>query len=65
MTDKVLEKYISQVIALEPTKQVTLAWSGEPTLLGIEFYRKAANLAANTCLKVKDSMDDTNQWRIA
>jgi len=60
MTDKVLEKYISQVIALEPTKQVTLAWQGgEPTLLGIDFYRKAANLATKYLPKGKKI-----QWTI-
>ena len=47
MSEQVLEKYVSQVIASEPTDQATIAWQGgEPTLLGVEFYRKAANLAS-------------------
>jgi uncharacterized protein len=42
MTDEMLETYIRQLIAAHRTPQVTVAWQGgEPTLMGVEFYRKA------------------------
>ncbi len=42
MSDEVLETYIRQLIEYHRTPQVTVAWQGgEPTLMGIEFYRRA------------------------
>lgn len=42
MTDEVLETYIRQLIAAHKTPEVTVAWQGgEPTLMGIDFFRKA------------------------
>jgi uncharacterized protein len=42
MTDKVLETYIRQLIAAHRTREVAVAWQGgEPTLMGLEFYRRA------------------------
>ncbi len=42
MTDEVLENYIRQLIEAHRTPQVTVAWQGgEPTLMGLDFYRKA------------------------
>lgn len=42
MTDEVLENYIRQLIEFHRTKKVVIAWQGgEPTLMGIDFYRKA------------------------
>jgi len=42
MTDEVLENYIRQLIETHRTPEVTVAWQGgEPTLMGIDFYRKA------------------------
>ena len=42
MSDEVLETYIRQLIEYHQTPQVTVAWQGgEPTLMGIEFYRRA------------------------
>ncbi len=43
----VLEKYIQQVVECQPnnTEQYTFAWQGgEPTLMGINFFRKAIQL---------------------
>jgi uncharacterized protein len=41
MPDAVLESYISQFIAAHDTSAVTFAWQGgEPTLLGVDFFRK-------------------------
>lgn len=46
MSDATLENFISQIITAEPTEQVTIAWQGgEPTLLGLNFYKKAADIA--------------------
>src|SRR5665647_531245 len=45
MSDEVLENYIRQLIAAHRTQQVTVAWQGgEPTLMGIDFYRRAIEL---------------------
>jgi uncharacterized protein len=42
MTDETLEAYIQQVIESHQGSEVTIAWQGgEPTLMGIDFYRKA------------------------
>ena len=45
MSEEVLENYIQQLIAAHSAQQVTVAWQGgEPTLMGIEFYRRAIEL---------------------
>jgi uncharacterized protein len=42
MTDETLEAYIQQVIESHQGSEVTIAWQGgEPTLMGVDFYRKA------------------------
>jgi uncharacterized protein len=41
MSDEVMESYIRQVIEAHTTPDVTIAWQGgEPTLMGLDFYRK-------------------------
>ena len=45
MSDEVLESYISQLIECHRTDTVTVAWQGgEPTLMGVDFYRRAIAL---------------------
>lgn len=45
MSDQVLEAYIRQLIEAHQTPQVTVAWQGgEPTLMGVDFYRRALAL---------------------
>jgi uncharacterized protein len=45
MPDAVLESYIAQFIAAQEAPAVTFAWQGgEPTLLGVDFFRKAVAL---------------------
>jgi uncharacterized protein len=45
MSEAALETYIRQLIEAHHTQQVTVAWQGgEPTLMGIEFYRRAIAL---------------------
>jgi len=40
MTPEVLERYIEQYIAAQPGDEVHFAWQGgEPTLLGVDFFR--------------------------
>ena len=42
MTEETLEAYIRQLIETHRANQVTVAWQGgEPTLMGVNFYRKA------------------------
>jgi uncharacterized protein len=45
MSDALLEKYISQYIAASPGPTVLFVWhGGEPTLAGLDFYRRAMEL---------------------
>ena len=45
MSDEVLESYIAQLIESHRTDTVTVAWQGgEPTLMGVDFYRRAIAL---------------------
>jgi uncharacterized protein len=47
MSDAVLENYIRLYIQAQPTEIVHFAWQGgEPTLLGVEFFRKVIDLQA-------------------
>jgi uncharacterized protein len=45
MSDEVLDRYIRQLVDAHATPQVTVAWQGgEPTLMGLHFYRRAIEL---------------------
>ncbi len=45
MPDQVLESYIRQLVEAHQTRQATAAWQGgEPTLMGLGFFRKAVEL---------------------
>ena len=45
MSDAVLAEYISQYIQAQPGSRVDFAWQGgEPTLLGVDFFRKVVAL---------------------
>jgi uncharacterized protein len=46
MSDETLEAYIRQLIESHRTDRVTIAWQGgEPTLMGLDFYRRVMALA--------------------
>jgi uncharacterized protein len=46
MSDELLERYIRQLIESHQVDQVNIAWQGgEPTLMGLDFYRRAMELA--------------------
>lgn len=45
MSDEVLEQYIREYIAAQPVDEVSFAWQGgEPTMLGVKFFRKVVEL---------------------
>lgn len=45
MSDEVLESYIQQYIHQQSVPEVSFAWQGgEPTLLGVDFFRKVVDL---------------------
>ena len=47
MPDAVLEEYTRQYIVAQPQPEVSFAWQGgEPTLMGLEFFRKAVEYQA-------------------
>lgn len=55
MSDKVLEAYVRQYIAASSGTEVNFTWQGgEPTLAGLDFYRRAVALqqlfAGNKCI---------------
>ncbi|EGF17514.1 regulator of arylsulfatase activity [Haemophilus aegyptius] len=44
MANEVLEAYIKSYIETTPQQQVTFLWQGgEPTLAGLDFYKRAVN----------------------
>ncbi len=45
MSEETLETYIRGYIEAQPTDQITFAWQGgEPTLMGVDFFRKVVSL---------------------
>jgi uncharacterized protein len=45
MSRDVLEAYVQKYIEAQPTTEVNFAWQGgEPTLMGLDFFRKAVDL---------------------
>ena len=47
MSDGVLESFVRQYLESQPPGEVSFAWQGgEPTLLGLEFFRRAVELQA-------------------
>ena len=46
MADDLLANYLRQYLASQPDGEVTVAWQGgEPTLMGVDFFRRAVALA--------------------
>jgi len=46
MADELLESYIRQIIESHKLQEVTIAWQGgEPTLMGVEFFRRSVEYA--------------------
>lgn len=50
MSDATMEAYIRQLIESHRTPTITIAWQGgEPTLLGLDFFRRAVAVADQYC----------------
>lgn len=50
MTDRVLEAFISQYIETQDTPVINFLWQGgEPTLVGLDFFRRAVALQSRYC----------------
>ena len=50
MTDDVLRNYVRQHISQQDVPEITFAWQGgEPTLMGLDFFRRAVELQAEYC----------------
>jgi uncharacterized protein len=46
MSDELLDLYLRQLLESQLAPEVTIAWQGgEPTLMGVEFFRRAVELA--------------------
>ncbi len=46
MSDETLERYIGQLVESHAVNDVTIAWQGgEPTLMGLDFFRRAVAVA--------------------
>src|SRR5436190_13928591 len=51
MADDLLETYIRQLIEAHTTPEVAIAWQGgEPTMMGLDFFRRSIELA-DECLR--------------
>jgi uncharacterized protein len=47
MSGETLERYLEQLIAAHPDGEVVVAWQGgEPTLMGLDFFRRSVELAS-------------------
>ncbi len=45
MSDDVLEQYIRSYVASQPTRNIEFSWQGgEPTLMGVDFFKRAVEL---------------------
>jgi uncharacterized protein len=61
MEDDTLEAYVRQVIESQRSPHVTIAWQGgEPTLMGLDFFRRA-NTLAHKYLRQDTSLEHTIQ----
>ena len=50
MTEELLERYVAQHIEAHRTPEVTFTWQGgEPTLMGLDFFRRAIELQRKYC----------------
>ena len=46
MSDQIMEAYVQQLIEAHNAPMVSLSWQGgEPTLMGLDFFRKAVEQA--------------------
>ncbi|RJP56380.1 MAG: anaerobic sulfatase maturase [Candidatus Auribacter fodinae] len=70
MSDEVLSAYIDKYVNSQPTPEVEFVWQGgEPTLLGIDFFRKVVDYQKpyRTLKKIKNSLQTngtllTDKW---
>ena len=47
MNDEVMEQYVSQYVEAQGAGEVIIAWQGgEPTMMGLDFFRRSVDLAA-------------------
>lgn len=61
MSDQLMEQYIRQTIEAHQVPEVTIAWQGgEPTLMGLDFFRRAMAVEQN-CLKPGMRIENTLQ----
>ncbi len=61
MSDEVLESFTRQYINAHKAPEITFAWQGgEPTLIGVDFYKKAIELQQKYC---KTGMHITNSFQ--
>jgi len=59
MSDEVLETYLRQLIEAHRSNQVTVAWQGgEPTLMGVDFYRRAIEVQKKYARRGMGRMQD-------
>jgi uncharacterized protein len=50
MPDDLLEEYIAQQIAIAPGDEILFSWhGGEPTILGLDYYRRIVELERRHC----------------
>jgi len=61
MSDETMRAYVAQTVAAQRVPHVTLAWQGgEPTLMGLDFFRRARDVE-NECVPPGVSVERTIQ----
>ena len=66
MPDPVLESYISQFITAQDAPAISFAWQGgEPTLLGVDFFRKVVAIQKQVRQRQEDRERFSDQRRAA
>ena len=57
MADELLQEYVRQLLESQPGPEVTFAWQGgEPTMMGLDFYRRLIELVDNIGAPANESL---------
>jgi uncharacterized protein len=62
MPDSLLEEYVRQHIEATAGETVSFSWhGGEPTLMGLDYFRRSSPCSAGTCLGTSACLTECRQ----